>query len=369
MKKHILIILFALPFFAVGQYQTDSIISLKPPLTESSGLLFLNGTFITHGDSGNPPALYEIDTATGLPSRTIYVANATNIDWEDLAADDDYIYIGDFGNNQGTRQNLRIYKISQADYWANDTVTAQSINFSYADQTSFTPAPFQTNYDCEAMISLGDSLYVFTKQWGFVGTRAYAIPKTPGTYVRPVHDVIPINFGVVTGADFFEPFGTLALLINTPTTPYVHFRMQISGSDFSSSVTGPHTGLLVHESIQLEGIVMHSLDEYYFSSEAFNGQKAMLSSLLKNPIFSVEEHDISGFKLYPNPTTGFVNLVFETFQSGEVHVYDALGKARRNAAFEQQNEVRVQLPAAVGLYILEVIFKDGTRGVQRVLRL
>ncbi len=355
---------------AHAQYQTDSIISLKPPLTESSGLLFLNGTFITHGDSGNPPALFEIDTLTGLPNRTVYISNATNIDWEDLAADDDYIYIGDFGNNQGTRQNLRIYKVSQADYWASDTVSAETINFSYADQTSFTPAPFQTNYDCEAMISLGDSLYVFTKQWGFVGTRAYALPKTPGTYSRPVHDFIPINYGFVTGADFYEPFGTLALLINTPTTPYVHFRFNISSNNFSSSVVGPHTSLLVDESIQLEGIVMHALDEYYFSSEVFAGNKAMLSTLKKNPIFSVEE-DISPnlFTLFPNPTTGPLTVDFETPQTGELTFYAVSGKALQKVAFEKISALELAAPELPGVYFLEVIFNDGQRVVQRVLRL
>ena len=76
---------------------------LPAEVIETSGLLFLNGKLITHNDSGDDSNLYEIDTITGNITRTVSVSNATNIDWEDIAQDDTYIYIGDFGNNNGTR--------------------------------------------------------------------------------------------------------------------------------------------------------------------------------------------------------------------------------------------------------------------------
>jgi hypothetical protein len=31
--------------------------------------------------------------------RTVAITNATNVDWEDIAQDASYIYIGDIGNN------------------------------------------------------------------------------------------------------------------------------------------------------------------------------------------------------------------------------------------------------------------------------
>ena len=43
--------------------------------------------------------------------RTIKIDNAKNDDWEELAEDDEFIYIGDFGNNNGKRKNLCIYII------------------------------------------------------------------------------------------------------------------------------------------------------------------------------------------------------------------------------------------------------------------
>jgi hypothetical protein len=336
-------------------------------LTESSGLLFIDGTFITHNDSGNPPFLYEIDTTTGLPSRTVYVANATNIDWEDLAADNDYIYIGDFGNNQGTRQNLRIYKVALADYWAGDTVFADTISFNYADQTSFTPAPFQTNYDCEAMISRGDSLYVFTKQWGTLGTRAYALPKTPGNYTTSVYDSIAITSGFVTGAEWRE-FGiltTLDLIVNTPNAPVLYTFGGQSGR-FSDKFWDSDV-LQVFGSIQVEGICRFDGGHFAFSSEAFGGQKAMLSRLVI-PFGLEEASPPRTVTIFPNPTSDFVTLVFRTINSGAVTVYDAGGKKHGTKPFEHVGEWQVKLPNAGGVYFLEVIFEDGHRSVEKIVK-
>ena len=60
-------------------------------------------------------ALYELNVTNGNVSRTVTIQNAANVDWEDICTDDDYIYIGDFGNNSGNRTNLRIYKVLKSD--------------------------------------------------------------------------------------------------------------------------------------------------------------------------------------------------------------------------------------------------------------
>jgi hypothetical protein len=357
--------------FGFGQYAADSIIDLKNPLTESSGLILVNNILITHGDSGNPPALYEIDTITGLPSRTVYISNATNIDWEDITADFTHIYIGDFGNNQGTRQNLRIYKISLADYWANDTVQAETINFSYANQTSFTPAPFQTNFDCEAMVWFNDSLFLFTKQWGGQGgCRVYGLPKIAGTYALHVHDSLSFPEGVVTAADMIHDalVDALVLLING-NQPRLHARYNLINSKFSTG-TNSENSLILPGSIQAEGLATSGRNTYYFTSEAFLGKPSVLSVLRKNPLFEVNEYYSQyQFKLYPNPTTGPFTVDFGAPQTGELTFYDVSGKVLKKVTFEKISELELAAPELPGVYFLEVIFKDGQRSVQKVLRL
>lgn len=369
MKKFLPILFLVLGWSLQAQIQADSIISLKSPLTESSGLLLLNGTFITHNDSGNDPVLYEIDTLTGLPSRTVYISNASNIDWEDLAVDDSHLYIGDFGNNQGTRQDLRIYKVALADYWASDTVTADTINFSYADQTSFTPMPFQTNFDAEALISRGDSLYVFTKQWGTVGSRAYKIPKTPGTYSVHVYAALNISSGLVTGADYLEDYAPginlLAVTINLASNPKIAFFLDGGGTfgeggmyDFFTYVFG---------SIQVEGICVTN-DNLYITSEIFAGQPAMLSRAAIPPFMAIEEHEnFVPVSIYPNPGQGIFHFIKNKKQQVEIlEIYSLDGILQEQ--FEQpallNNSFSVSLPT--GVYFVIIHFDDGSKGLSRL---
>lgn len=88
---------------------------LPDQVKETSGLLFFKGKIITHNDSGDSANLYELDSLNGNLLRTINITNATNVDWEDIAEDNTHIYIGDFGNNNGNRTDLKIYKILKSD--------------------------------------------------------------------------------------------------------------------------------------------------------------------------------------------------------------------------------------------------------------
>src|SRR5690349_7001177 len=123
--------------------------NLNTKLNESSGLIWWNNQVWTHNDSGGEPAIYAIDTATGNIIKKVTIANATNVDWEDIAQDSTYIYIGDFGNNaNGNRQDLKIYRVKKADVKSKTSVKAAIINYTYNDQTSFTPAGSNnTNFD------------------------------------------------------------------------------------------------------------------------------------------------------------------------------------------------------------------------------
>src|SRR6188768_3637663 len=70
-----------------------------PLLNETSGLTFINGKLWTFNDSGNANDIYRVDTSTSTVYQTVDISNATNVDWEDMTSNNDYLYIGDFGNN------------------------------------------------------------------------------------------------------------------------------------------------------------------------------------------------------------------------------------------------------------------------------
>jgi len=163
MKRIGLLMCLFMSGLAFGQ-QLSLQTTLPSSVKETSGLLYLHQRIITHNDSGGNAELYEIDPATGNVTRTVAVNNATNVDWEAICADDEYLYIGDFGNNAGSRTDLKIYRIRQSDYLEidNDEVSAEVIHFAYADQTDFTPTNYTTNFDAEAFVALEDQLCIFT---------------------------------------------------------------------------------------------------------------------------------------------------------------------------------------------------------------
>ena len=151
-------------------------------LNENSGMIWYDSLIWTINDSGGDPFIYTVDTITGKIIRHVKIAGADNIDWEEITQDESYIYIGDVGNNDGSRKDLRIYKIRKTDL-TDTVVLPEIIEFGYADQGEFTPARYDTPYDCEAMISTGDSLYLFTKNWTGSYTRIYRMPALPGKYL------------------------------------------------------------------------------------------------------------------------------------------------------------------------------------------
>src|SRR4051812_7217146 len=186
--------------------------SLDTMLMESSGLVFTDGRLWTHNDSGNPADICSIDTATGAVLQTVHIDNFPNTDWEDITGDSSYIYIADCGNNNGDRHDLKILRIAKADIGTAAVihVNAQVINLSYADQTSFTSNPFN-NYDCEAIIAVHDSLYLFTKDRGDNQTRVYRVTKMPGTYTLSPYASYNVG-GLITGATCNVQTGEIVLV-------------------------------------------------------------------------------------------------------------------------------------------------------------
>ncbi|MDE3124287.1 MAG: hypothetical protein KGK14_02130 [Bacteroidota bacterium] len=186
---------------------------LPNQLSSSSGLCFTNNKLYTFNDSGNPPELYAIDTSTGKIVQTILITNYPNVDWEDITADDNYIYIGDFGNNNGNRKDLKILRVKKSDINKPEaflSVQAEAIQYVYADQNTFT-INTNTNYDCEAMISVDTCLYLFTKNRGDDKTRLYCLPKQPGNYF--ISPITTYNCqGKITGADFNDSTKEIALI-------------------------------------------------------------------------------------------------------------------------------------------------------------
>ena len=184
-------------------YTTKVVCSkLSDSLIETSGLMYYNNWFWTLNDSGNEPAIYAFDSITGAIIHRTFIKNKTNIDWEEMTQDSQYIYIGEFGNNDGSRKDLKVYRVqkSQLNYSKkSDSVNADELQFNLADQTSFVSASQNHNYDIEAMFTWQDSLHLFSKNWVDGKTRHYVMPRVPGNYSLIPRETLDAG-GLVTSA-------------------------------------------------------------------------------------------------------------------------------------------------------------------------
>ncbi|MEX0313216.1 MAG: hypothetical protein AB3N18_03490 [Allomuricauda sp.] len=280
---------------AHGQFSFEKIADLPGTINETSGLIYFDGKLISHNDSGNDAALYELDPADGSIIRTVALTNATNIDWEDLAQDSNYIYIGDFGNSKGDRTDLTIYRITKSDYLASNTVFAEEILFSYEDQTSFTSDSF-SNWDAEAMVNFNGSLIVFTKQWKDLGTVAYRIPTTLGTHNAIRLDSYQVD-GLITGATYDANIEQLVLIgYSQLLMPFlVQVEQPKEAAIFSGTTSKTPLDLGFN---QIEGVTQFN-DTYYLSSEEF--QRRIPSISVPSSLFSLTFSEAPTPDPDPNP--------------------------------------------------------------------
>jgi hypothetical protein len=194
--------------YTITSYLPGQRAKLNTTLKEISGIVYFNDKLLALNDGGGGNKLYVLDTASGDILQTITVSGATNVDWEDMAQDSNYIYVGDIGNNaSGNRKNLCIYKIDKSAFQTSGDYTipesdVQKINYSYPEQTNFAAAaPNTTKFDCESLIAHRGKLHLFTKDWTGGYAVHYSLPIDSGTYVATRLDSLNTNGYLLTGAD------------------------------------------------------------------------------------------------------------------------------------------------------------------------
>lgn len=188
----------------------DQEIPLSRIVDETSGLAQFEGLFWTHNDSGNEAVLYGL-SANGEIVKKIPVAGAKNRDWEDIAFDGSHCYLADTGNNFGIRKKLNIH-ILPYPYRTGDSLG--TIELSYQAQKNFIPK-IKTPFDAEALVCIGESLLLFSKNNKTLTTELYVFPKKPGSYRLEKIGSLAVG-ALITGADYEPKSRLLAMSAYSP---------------------------------------------------------------------------------------------------------------------------------------------------------
>jgi hypothetical protein len=308
--------------------------SLANELPESSGLEFWDQLLWSHNDSDNSSRFYGFDTLTGLISRSVLIENSPQIDWEDMTKDESHFYIGDFGNNAGTRTNLKILKIPFDSLTGNalDTVQAEFIQFSYPDQTDFSGVNANHNFDCEAFVFFDDSLHLFSKNRSNGYTKHYVLPTTPGTYVATFIDSVFVD-GQITSAAFSSDSILFLIGYKPPAySPFAFLAWDYQQTDlFSGNKRRLQLGSVLTMG-QQEGVCFSSGKKGFISSEQVTALNQVsryfsfdLSSLIVSTV-GMNEDESHTWIIYPNPfqETIFIEGV-KLDELDEIRFVNALG--------------------------------------------
>jgi hypothetical protein len=172
--------------------------SLVRPLREGSGIAASRsrpGVLWAHNDS-SAPTLVALDE-NGAVTGQVHVSGARVVDWEDIAVAPcprgSCVYIGDIGDNNGTRGTITVYRVAEPAAGAQATDQAEIFRAKYPD------GPI----DAESLfVTAAGEIYIVTK--GDPGPVAlYRFPRPPGagTTVQLERVGAPAGSGRISAKD------------------------------------------------------------------------------------------------------------------------------------------------------------------------
>ena len=386
MRKTIAILFFFTSFYLL-QAQTISnrivVEDLPSCINETSGLILINGQLWSHNDSNKEPKLYCIDTSDGTILQAKTILNATNIDWEDITADKQWIYIADCGNNGSKNRNyFTIYKIHKDSLNNSDSViTCQHfIYFTYSDEIYQKHDSDKYIFDCEAILTKGDSLFLFSKNWIDNRCYIYGLPKTDNTY-QTMDTLIPIDSicldYMVTGADYYN--NTIALIgyIYNPASytliPYISIISDFDNNVFSSGniQTFCLNNLSYH---QTEGITFLDKQHLLISNEKI--KKTMMETpivipaqihaiSMDNHVYTTENQQ-NKISIFPNPTENQINVTANK-KIIKIELADHWGKMiKRQIILDKYAAINME-HLAQGVYYIKIFTEDNLITTKKIL--
>ena len=342
----------------------------SPTLNENSGIIFYNGHLFTINDGGNSNSIFELDTLGNI-IREITVTNAINVDWEGISQNSQSVFIGDFGNNSGSREDLCIYEISKQDIEDPQATEVSAIRrpFKFEDQLDFNWASNAHDFDCEALISTEDSLYLFSKNWLNEETKLYKLPIAwPDTAVATLSAGLNVD-GLITDATF-DPISKRVMLLgykNNGGNLYTSFIWIFWNYQGSSLFSGNKRRIEIGSMFtlgQTEGIALYNSTNGYVSSEQISSVITIPPKLFNFDFSEYLEPESLGIDMvnsfqslvYPNPGHSYLTI---HGKKGTYSIYEYPSMRFVSSGKNESNQIDIS-GLNVGTYVIDlegVIYK------------
>ncbi len=343
---------------------------VSPTLNENSGIIYFNGHIFTINDGGNSNSIFELDTL-GTIIREIMVTNAINVDWEGICQNSQSVFIGDFGNNSGSREDLCIYEISKQDIQDSQVTEVSAIrrSFKFEDQLDFNWASNAHNFDCEALISTEDSIYLFSKNWLNEETKLY---KLPIAWSDTAVAILSAGFnvdGLITDATF-DPISERVMLLgykNNGGNLYTSFIWILWDYQDSFFFSGNKRRIEIGSMFtlgQTEGIALYNGTNGYVSSEQISSVITIPPKLFKFDFSQYLEPELLDISLvdsfptlvYPNPGHSYVTI---HGKKGTYSIYEYPSMRFVSSGKSESNRIDIfgLNPGAYLIYLEGVIYK------------
>ncbi|WP_348728343.1 hypothetical protein [Rheinheimera texasensis] len=244
--------------------------------SETSGLVCTATGFISINDSGHAAELQQLDATLKLSRIPLPLSQ---LDWEALTSDARHLYIGDTGNNSGSRQHGEIHRLLHNRI--NGAVRVDgTLLYRFHDYPLSPPQPYQHDFDVEALAYADGSLWMFSKSWRSGISRVYQLdPHAQTMQTLHAKALIPDLPGLVTDAVYL-PESQLFLLTGYQNYQHQLLRFALQGQfDAFVAVTDRQFKLLkvvpLPQAGQLEGICARG-DEIWLSQEQYQHSPARL---------------------------------------------------------------------------------------------
>jgi len=146
--------------------------------------------------------------------------------------------------------------------------------------------------------------------------------------------------------------------VSTSSTFDKYYLKWVSGK---TSYTGPDG--FIHNSTSAPLASFKEGTKYYwriYDGKNYTATKSFTTNLCKSSNEITENLFEKGFKVYPNPTTGSLNLSFENIQEKlQVNIRNTAGILIKQETATNTRFINMEIEAVKGIYFVEIISKQG----------